>query len=697
MPRQSKQHVHGKNIEIPPIVRLWLLRLLVSLDVQRSLINEGGFGNPMLAEALGLGDHCDLTGKKIDRAKIRMVLQALYQESENRQPVPSAPECLAKNIERLSEIVSLSEVDRRIIEFAVLHHNEGLLSDLTGHLGELPINRTFRVLSILLGIPEREIRMALSGQGALAKSGLVMVARKSTYRANLSDNIELLSDSFADLMVSSEIDPTDIIRSRVSRSAQPRLNINAYSHIEKSLGILLPYLKHSVETRRIGVNIFVHGAPGTGKNELARLLAHETGCELFEVASQDEDGDPLYGRKRLSALFAAQSFFSQLRAMILFDEAEDVFNNNGEFSKSTAQTHKAWINRALEENSVPTIWLSNTNRIDPAFVRRFDMFFELPSPPKQQRERILQSICGDFLDSVTSVRIAEAENLTPAVIARAASVIRSIENKIDKSKLPGTIQYLVSSTLEAQGHRPIKQNDPNRLPDTYDPAFINADVVLSTIAAGLAVSRAGRLCLYGPPGTGKTAFGRWLAEQLNSPLLVRRGSDLISKWVGETEENIANTFREAELEKAILLIDEVDGFLQDRRSAHRSWEVTAVNEMLTQIESFSGIFIASTNLMGSLDQAALRRFDLKVKFDYLTPEQAWQLLLRTCDSLALPAPPIVLQSALLRIANLTPGDFAAVARQHRFRPLEDATELLEMLKRECAVKENSTRMPIGFY
>ena len=49
----------------------------------------------------------------------------------------------------------------------------------------------------------------------------------------------------------------------------------------------------------------------------------------------------------------------------------------------------------------------------------------------------------------------------------------------------------------------------------------------------------------------------------------------------------------------------------------RSWEVTGVNEMLTQMESFAGIFIASTNLRDNLDQAALRRFDLKIKFDFL--------------------------------------------------------------------------------
>ena len=86
---------------------------------------------------------------------------------------------------------------------------------------------------------------------------------------------------------------------------------------------------------------------------------------------------------------------------------------------------------------------------------------------------------------------------------------------------------------------------------------------------------------------------------------------------------------------AILLIDEVDSFLQDRRNAERSWELSGVNEMLTQMESYQGIFIASTNLMSSVDSAALRRFDLKVSFDYLNGEQAWQLLESYGQSLSL--------------------------------------------------------------
>jgi SpoVK/Ycf46/Vps4 family AAA+-type ATPase len=161
----------------------------------------------------------------------------------------------------------------------------------------------------------------------------------------------------------------------------------------------------------------------------------------------------------------------------------------------------------------------------------------------------------------------------------------------------------------------------------------------------------------------------------------------LSKWLGENEKNIASAFREAANQGAILVIDEVDGFLRDRRGAARSWEVTAVNEMLTQMERFEGIFIASTNLIDDFDQAALRRFDLKVKFDYLRADQAWCLLERQLAELKLPQAGAVLRGRLNRLATLTPGDFAAMARRQRFLALGSAEAFVAALEKECAMKE----------
>ena len=169
----------------------------------------------------------------------------------------------------------------------------------------------------------------------------------------------------------------------------------------------------------------------------------------------------------------------------------------------------------------------------------------------------------------------------------------------------------------------------------------------------------------------------------------------MSMWVGENERNIAKAFRQAEQDGALLLIDEVDSFLQDRRDAKASWETRLVNEMLTQMESFSGVFVASTNLMTGLDQASLRRFDLKVKFDFLKKDQACELLLRQSEHLAIDLPSALQLAQVSRMKNLTPGDFAAVARQNRFRRITSTNDLLIALEAECAIKEH-TSSGIGF-
>ena len=694
--RRRSRYSHMPH-DVLPIIHLWLLRLLVPLGGHRDFINQHGFSNDALAEMLGLGEWVDPAPRDFEPKSVRAELRKLHQSGERKLRNAAPPACLRSNVARLSTLVGLSETDCRILEFAVLIQNERLLDDTADWLGQLSSVKVFHALSALLDLPEHEIRASLSAQAILARSGLVSVDRSGN--STLRGKLDLLSDNFADNIFSSDADPVSLLRDTVALGSPAHLGIADYGHITPSLSVLRPYLKRSIETGRKGVNVFLHGDPGTGKSQLAKALAHELDCELFEVASENSDGDPVNGERRLRAFRAAQSFFAQRRALILFDEVEDVFNDGDSFfgRKSTAQTRKAWINRMLEENSVPTLWLSNSIRgLDPAFIRRFDMVFELPVPPKKQRERILLDTCSDLLDAPSVARIADSESLAPAVVTRAASVVRSIRDELGQIGAASAFELLIGNTLEAQGHKPIRRNDPNQLPEIYDPLFIHADSDLALVGAGLVQSKSGRLCLYGPPGTGKTAYGRWLAEQMSVPLIVKRASDLMSMWVGENEKNIARAFKQAEQDGALLLIDEVDSFLQDRRGAQRGWEISLVNEMLTQMESFPGVFIASTNLMEGLDQAALRRFDLKVKFDFLKHEQACELLRRYCVRLSIPTPQPEQLAKLMRIQKLTPGDFAAVIRQNRFRPITSSADLVSALEAECALKEG-TKSSIGFH
>lgn len=697
MPRTRQTRGTSSESNSIEMTRLWILRILMKFGGHKDFIARHGFASDILAVSLGLEQWLDPPDGEFDGALIRAQLRKLYVDCEARADQARVPATLAANSQRLAELVGLSDLDRRILEFAVLIHTERALDDAADWLGSLSSQKLIYYVSGLLDVPEEAVREALSARGVLARSGLVTVSRSGNN--SLRCKLDLLSESFADRMLSPGEDLRELLRDALCPCEAPELGLGDFEYLKPHLDILRPYLRDAVDNARVGVNIFLHGGPGTGKTQLARVLAQELGCELFEVASEDEDGDPLAGGQRLRAYRAGQSIFASRRVLILFDEVEDAFNDgdHGFGRKSTAQTRKAWVNRMLEQNPVPTLWLSNSvSCLDPAFVRRFSMVIELPVPPRKHREAIIRQACGNMLPDESIARIAQSEVLTPAVVAKAASVVAVVRYTLPDGAVPKAIELLIDSTLKAQGHSNLRTGAANRLPDHYDIGLVNADLDLARVADGLASSRSGRICLYGPAGTGKSAFGRWLAERLGTSLHVWRASDLISKWVGESEKNIARAFREAEQERAILLLDEVDSFLQDRRGAERSWQVTQVNEMLTQMEAFDGVFIASTNLMGNLDQAALRRFDLKLRFNYLLPEQAWRLYLAQCQALGLPTPEDGERERLARLNILTPGDFAAVARQHRFHPLTSTGALLEALRAECEMKQDGPKATIGF-
>jgi len=413
-----------------------------------------------------------------------------------------------------------------------------------------------------------------------------------------------------------------------------------------------------------------------------------------------EDGDPLQGNYRFRSYRLAQHLLASTTGnLLLFDEVEDVFRRYGEEEgpdRNRSTLIKGWINKTLEENPVPALWVTNdADAIDTAFIRRFDYVLEVGVPPRSVRAKVLDGYLSQLAVNPTwKAAMAEHERLVPAVVERAAKVVATVckaDPRLDASQ---ALSRVIGNTLEAMGAPRASRGALPMLVD-YRPDLLCTDCDLAMVKDGLMTQGQGRLCFFGPPGTGKTAFGRHLAETLDRPLLVKRASDLQSKWVGETEQNLARMFQEAMAERAVLLLDEADSFLQDRKGAQRSWEVSQVNELLTQMEGFEGIFIASTNLMDSLDGAALRRFDLKIHFDYLKADQSWAMFQDTARRLGLEAEPGA-RAALIDLSLLTPGDFANVIRQARLRRIASAADLVARLAAECAAKPEGRRNRIGF-
>jgi SpoVK/Ycf46/Vps4 family AAA+-type ATPase len=349
---------------------------------------------------------------------------------------------------------------------------------------------------------------------------------------------------------------------------------------------------------------------------------------------------------------------------------------------------KAWVNQILESNPVPTLWVTNRiEQIDPAFRRRFAYHLELKSPPPGAREGLVRkTLEGVAVSDAFVARLTERKGLTPAQIRTAvrfaglAHVEGTAPEALIERQLRNADQALGTRAYDAGLRRSVT---------TYDLDMLNVETrfEIPRVVEALKARGHGTLCFYGAPGTGKTALAEHIARSLDRPLLIKQASDLMSKFVGETEQNMAAMFEEAESEKAILLLDEADSFLQDRRGAQRTYEVTEVNEMLQGMERFNGIFVCTTNLMDRIDQAALRRFTFKIKFKPLAAAQREKMFVtEVLGGDAARLTPEV-RARLAKLEQLCPGDFAAVKRQVEILAAEfSAEEFLEQLESEHRIK-----------
>jgi SpoVK/Ycf46/Vps4 family AAA+-type ATPase len=449
--------------------------------------------------------------------------------------------------------------------------------------------------------------------------------------------------------------------------------------------------------------VLLHGPSGTGKIELARVLAAAVGAALHDVRVEGLDQKVLGAYERLSAYQLCQRLASHSRpALVLFDEVEDVFRTPVHElfdDQAGAGQDKGYMTRLLEENPVPALWVCNRiDAMDPAILRRFDFILEVPTPPERVRHSILARYLGTLeVQPEWLARTSSDESLTPAHAERAVRAARLIQpTSVDEATL--VLDRVLRSSLAVTRTTPAPSRRQMAL--GYDLALLRTDPPLLPLVASLEQRPSATLCLYGPPGTGKTAFATHLAKRLQRPLLLRRASELLGPYVGQTEANLASAFQRATQDGAVLFLDEVDSFLQRRETADRQWEVTQVNELLTQMDTFDGVFICATNRIDHLDPSSLRRFDIRVRFLFLEREQRHTLFARALAELSgapeLPPSPSA-RAALDRFASLTPGDFAVVVRRGKILgSLGSEEALVAALETEAHSKNDGMKSPLGF-
>ena len=615
-----------------------------------------------------------------------------------------------KNIDSLSNLLQLNKAERALLLYGTLARYQ---RDLRSILVEFKVNNApeaYEAIATIAGVTAAEVGEALRAGGRLERIGLVENLISEHSITDLADLMKV-SEKLPPVLMREYRDRAELMAVFTRPATKSELKSSDFEFVGDDVQVLIHLLRKAQATKAQGVNVLMYGPPGTGKTELAKVVATEAGLDLFEVEYADRDGNSLSGRDRYRSMQIAQVFLKgSQEAALLFDEVEDVFPpisvdaaglmaRAEQQAMSAAVGHsvngKAWVNQILENNPVPTIWVTNRiEQIDPAFRRRFAYHLELKSPPPGAREQLIRkTLEGVSVSDAFVAKLTERKGLTPAQIRTAVRFadLAHAEPAAGGEAFEALIERQLKNSDAALGRKPddAQAKKGRRKVTTYDLDMLNVEsrFEIPRIVEALKARGHGALCFYGAPGTGKTALGEYIAQQMDQPLIIKQASDLVSKYVGETEQNMAAMFKEATEEKAVLLLDEADSFLMDRRGAHRTYEVTEVNEMLQQMERHHGVFICTTNLLDRIDQAALRRFTFKIKFMPLKPEQREQMFITEAlgGKADLMTPDV--RRRLSKLEQLAPGDFAAVKRQTDILAAEfSVEEFLEQLEAEHRIK-----------
>ena len=633
---------------------------------------------------------CAADSKALSRTVMKKLLVDICSFLTRRsQTIEEAPcGAFAANLQVLTDEIGLNALESGVLglflRYRIYDQLSTLLNDLTSdHIAPIDLCAT------CLGAAPGQLMNVLGPQAPLITSGVIIQYGRS-WSKGLDDYMDV-PDIIVESMCKAMVCPDDVRLYILGKPQAATLEWSDFTHLGKTLDKLTLFLRQVCEQKIPGVNILLWGAPGTGKTEFSKTLARQLRLNLYSVGEKSDVGDELSGRDRIAALRISQKLLkSGQNNLLLFDEMDDVFTQENYLirnGKKYVASSKIYINRLLENNPVPTIWtINDPSQLEESIIRRMALAIEMRVPTASSRRQVWQRMLDKNQVAVSAEVITKLAqiDISPAVADRAVSFAALVGATMDD------FQFVTQGIIKAtRGYVPQTLNMAS---EPYVPALINAEMDIDLLAEQLcqASSRNFSLCLFGPPGTGKSAYARYLAERLGMTVLAKRGSDLISPFIGTTEKNIAAAFEEAAESQSLLIFDEADSFLGDRRTFKNSWEITQVNEMLTWMESHQLPFACTTNLKNRLDQASLRRFTFKCHFDYMKPAQ---VIIAFKDFFGVEVDVHQVSS----MVNLTPGDFAVVRKKLRFLGIDPNYDaLLELLMAEVSAKNEVLRKPLGF-
>lgn len=658
--------------------------------------------------------NCDATdslqsiwNEKSMNARCRAMLAALVERYLGSSEKRARQDVLRLRFEETGRFFKFTDLELEILRFAYIRGTTAFNSDpFAGRRNGTNWNQRMNFYAMALDRSVAEVKAACAADACLRKYEFI------------NSDLDIKSD-IQEYLAGEDNKP---LQGRFFRERKMK-DVLPWNFYGKSLQRHGELIRRLVSSKHGGVNVLLYGEPGSGKTSFAETLAEELGRRIYEVMHGDENGQNTSLGSRLVGVQVCNEQMPDGAGIMMVDEADEILETSfgggglfGLFGGSRGgrrESEKGQVNSMLDNIRQPTFWISNApaSSMADSVRRRFDYSICFGKPSHEMRVSIWRNNVrklrlGRLIDDSEIDGLASRYETSAGGISMALKNLKELAPK--KSEVPDFIQRLMEPHCELMGTSAANDGVMSPAKDyTLEGLNLSGDVDLSCITEAVRnyygeleskVEAEDRprmnLLLWGPPGTGKTEFVKYLAKTLNRKVLVKMGSDLLSMWVGGTEHNIKSAFREAADSGAILFLDEIDGLVQDRSGANRSWEVTQVNELLYQMENFKGAMVGATNFMDNLDQAIMRRFTFKLKFDYLD-EAGKRLFFERMFKTKLTDDEA---AELKEVRNLAPGDFRTV-RQSMYYLGGTVTnsQRIAALAKESEVKKDTKKAGrIGF-
>lgn len=489
--------------------------------------------------------------------------------------------------------------------------------------------------------------------------------------------------------------------------------------------------------QRLGVDppkgVLLHGPPGTGKTRLARAVANESDAN-FHLINGPEIMGSAYGEseKRLREVFEAAA--KDAPSIVFIDEIDSIAPKRGQVSGEAEKRLVAQLLTLMDglEARANIVVIAATNRpeaIDEALRRpgRFDREIVVGVPDDRGRREIL-GIHTRGMPLAEDVDLAELARTTYgfvgadlAALTREAAIeaVRRLMPQLnleDRSIPPQVLDTLSvtrddfleaikrvqpSAMREVMVQAPtVRWEDVGGLDDAQMRLKEGVELPLKDPDAfrRLGIRPAKGFLLYGPPGTGKTLLAKAVAREAEANFIATKSSDLLSKWYGESEQQIARLFARArQVAPCVIFIDELDSLVPARGGGLGEPQATerVVNTILAEMDGLeelqSVVVIGATNRPNLIDPALLRpgRFDELVYVG--VPDQAGRERILRIQTEKMPlAADVDIAGLAERTVRFTGADLEDVVRRAGLVALRESlsTREVTMAHFEAALKES---------